>query len=95
MNHRLSDVFHAVGPEVQYAVIPIENSTYGQVIDTLDCLRLSAAGSRVFVRVELITPIQHCLVVRRGVEQKNIKKILSHEQVLFGYGEHLPHPNKY
>ena len=74
-------MFAAVSAEIPYGVIPIENSTFGQVVDTYDSLRLPAAGTSVFVRGEVISSIQHCLVVRQGVQPENIKKILSHEQV--------------
>lgn len=76
-----SAVFDAVSSGTPCAVVPQQNSTFGSVIETYDNLRRLAVGSTVFIRGETTMYIQHCLVVRPGVKQEEITRIVSHEQV--------------
>ncbi|CAL1695473.1 unnamed protein product [Somion occarium] len=76
----ITKVFQSVGPEVPYALVPQENTIYGAVIETYDTLRLPEVGVDKFVRGERAISIQHCLVVRQGVQLKDVVKIVSHEQ---------------
>ena len=78
--HIALDVFRALSPEIPFAVLPQENSVYGTVVDTYDALRSPEAGKSVFIRGELATAIQHCLIVRRGVKLEDIQRVMSHEQ---------------
>ncbi|QRV76611.1 prephenate dehydratase [Ceratobasidium sp. AG-Ba] len=65
--------------EVEYACIPLENSLHGSVIETLDLLR---TDSNISIIDECTIGIEHCLVGRRGVQLKDITRVLSHEQAL-------------
>ena len=60
-------------------VVPIENSLEGSVTDTLDILINEA---RLFIRRELVLPIEHCLLVRPGTPSAEIQVIYSHPQAL-------------
>ncbi|MBI4340365.1 MAG: prephenate dehydratase [Chloroflexi bacterium] len=60
-------------------VVPIENSLEGSVTDTLDLL---IHGSDLQIRRELVIPIEHCLLVRPGTGQEDIRVIYSHPQAL-------------
>jgi len=62
-------------------LIPQENSTHGIVIEAYDIMRAPDVGRDVFVRGEVTIGIQHCLITRKGVTLKDVKRILSHEQV--------------
>ena len=81
--HLSVDVFESISPEFPYGVIPHENSTFGSVIDTYDCLRSTKAGSKVHIRGLIVLAIRHCLVGRKGLDRDKITRILSHDQVCF------------
>ncbi|KZT72768.1 PDT-domain-containing protein [Daedalea quercina L-15889] len=78
----ITDVFNAVSPEIPFGLLPQENSVFGTVTETYDLLRQPAAGTDRFVRGELVLPIRHSLVVRRGVRLEDVERVLSHEQAL-------------
>ena len=61
------------------AMVPIENSLEGAVTDTLDLL---IHDSALFIRQELVLPIQHALVAAPGTGSKDIRAIYSHPQAL-------------
>ena len=73
------------------AVVPIENSLEGAVTETLDLL---IHESTLFVRHELVLPIEHCLLAKPGTKPDEIEVVYSHPQALAqcrGYlGRNLP-----
>ena len=81
LNNGPAEVFRAVSPEIPFGLLPQENSIFGTVTETYDLLRLPEVGTERFVRGELILPVQHSLLVRRGVKLEDIDRVLSHEQV--------------
>lgn len=74
----------------KFTVLPLENTIYGVVTETLDCLickcdrinyeRLNADETKLIVAV-LDLPISHCLVVKKGTKIEDIRWVSSHEQV--------------
>ena len=60
-------------------VVPIENSLEGSVTATLDLL---IHESRLFIRRELVLPIEHCLLVKPGTRAADVKIVYSHPQAL-------------
>jgi prephenate dehydratase len=62
--------------EVSRAVVPIENSSGGNVSETLDKL----VAEKVFIIEEFSLKIKHCLLSRRNINE--IKTIYSHPQAL-------------
>lgn len=77
-----ADVFHSVGPSPAHlALLPQENSIFGIVTETYNLLRSSDVGRSKWIRGAVVLSVQHCLVVRRGKTIRDIKKVLSHEQV--------------
>ena len=60
-------------------VVPIENSLEGAVTDTLDLL---IHESDLRIRHELVTPIEHCLLVKPGVTVQDVTVVYSHPQAL-------------
>ncbi|KAF8898639.1 Prephenate dehydratase-domain-containing protein [Infundibulicybe gibba] len=73
----ITDVFQVL-PDVDFGVVPQENSIFGSVVETYDALR----GMKGFVRGETILEVRHCLLVRKGTQLNAIQRILSHEQAL-------------
>lgn len=75
----IDDVFVVVeNNNVNYGVVPIENSTEGSVNNTQDCL----IDSSVNVVGEVIVPIIHCMLTNSEASEDNIDKIASHKQSL-------------
>lgn len=71
--------------ETDYAVIPIENSIQGGVLQNLDLLE----RSNVFAEEELVLPIDHRLAYRAGTDFTRITKVYSHEQAIGQCAEFL------
>ena len=64
--------------EYEYGILPIENSTAGDVRETIDLLDKSNV---YYVAVGDIK-ISHCLLGAKGSTLKDIKKVSSHPQAL-------------
>lgn len=60
-------------------VVPIENSLQGSVNETLDIL-ISQTG--LFIRRELVLPIEHCLLVTPDTKLSEVQVVYSHPQAL-------------
>lgn len=74
----IQDVFEAVEKEkADYGVVPVENSTEGQVSLTLDCF----LDSEVKICAEIMTRISHDLLSKSGSAEE-VQKIYSHPQAL-------------
>ena len=59
-----------------YAVLPIENSDTGTIVDVMDLLEKYG----YFIIGEVDIPIRHCLMGVKGSKVSDIKYIYSHEQ---------------
>lgn len=64
--------------EIDEAVVPIENSTEGSVLITLDAL----THFDVKIKKEIILPIQQNILLQKGQKLDNITLICSHQQAL-------------
>ncbi len=74
------DVLLAVnGGEIDYAVVPVENSTEGSVNATIDALIFDFS---LFIDAQLNMPIEEGLFAKDDIELSDIKKVLSHPQAL-------------
>lgn len=62
-------------------LLPQENSIFGIVTETYDLLRSTELGENKWIRGAVALSVQHCLIVRRGKTMRDIKRVLSHEQV--------------
>src|SRR3990172_5171309 len=65
--------------EADEGVLAIENSIEGSVTRTLDAL---IHDSQLSIRLELILPIEHCLIVRPGMTAADVQVVRSHPQAL-------------
>lgn len=61
-----------------YAVLPIENSTAGAVVDTYDML----IKYQNYIVAEVFLPVSHALLAKPDAEFADIKTVLSHPQAL-------------
>jgi chorismate mutase/prephenate dehydratase len=71
--------------EVDYAVLPIENTTAGSVTEAYDLL----AGMDLAIVGEQIQPIDHCLIGATVVPLSEIRRVYSHPQALAQCSEFL------
>lgn len=74
-----ADVFRAVASgEVDYGLVPVENSQAGSINDTYDLLR----QHDLFVVGEISHPVDQCLLCLKGQKLEDIKRVISHPQAL-------------
>ena len=66
-----------ISKEVNYCIVPIENSIQGSVFETIDTL---LSNQNLFIKDEYILPVEHHLMA--NCEKANISKIFSHPQAL-------------
>lgn len=77
--HSFADVFHAVGTgDVDYGLVPIENSQAGSISDVYDLLH----QHDLFVIGEISYQVNQCLLGLPGQQLSDIKRIMSHPQAL-------------
>ncbi|PNR96105.1 prephenate dehydratase [Petrotoga olearia] len=76
----ISDVFEMVqNKEVDFGVVPIENSVEGSVNITMDLL---FEKSDIHVVGECVVPINHFLVSYGSLDLAEVKKLFSHQQAI-------------
>jgi prephenate dehydratase len=81
------DVANAVERgEVEYGLLPIENTLAGSVVGSYDVL---AASESVHVVAEVVLPIHHCLLGVRGTSLDELRSVESHPVALAQCGEFL------
>src|SRR5260221_12115207 len=74
------DVFAALeSSAVGAAVVPVENTHVGSVVDVYDLLR-GHAGLQVIA--EAVVRVRHCLMAKKGASLESIKSARSHPQAL-------------
>lgn len=74
-----ADVFRAVaGGEVDYGLVPVENSQAGSINDVYDLLR----QHDLFVIGEFSHEVNQCLLCLKGQKLADIKRVISHPQAL-------------
>src|SRR5438874_11662688 len=74
-----ADVFRAVAAgEVDYGLVPVENSQAGSINDVYDLLR----QHDLFVAGEIGHPVNHCLLCLPGQQLSDITRVISHPQAL-------------
>lgn len=65
--------------EVDWAFVPLENSTEGQVGVTMDTL---GQTEHLFITHEFIHPIDQCLLTHEPMALEQIERVYSHEQAI-------------
>ena len=75
----LRHVFHRVADRtIDLALVPVENSQAGSVLETYDLL----LEYRVMVVGEVALQVDHCLLALPESERSDLKRVLSHPQAL-------------
>ena len=67
-----------VSGEVDFGLLPIENTLAGSVVGSYDVL----AGGKLEIVGEVITPIHHCVLGAPGSSVEGLKRIISHPVAL-------------
>ena len=71
--------FHRVADQsVDFALVPVENSQGGSVLETYDLL----LEYRALVVAEVALQVDHCLLASPGAKRDEVKRVLSHPQAL-------------
>lgn len=78
--------------EIDWAFVPLENSTEGQVGVTMDTL---GQTEHLFITHEFVHPIDQCLLAHEPMPLEQIERVYSHEQSIGQCRDflekHLPH----
>jgi chorismate mutase/prephenate dehydratase len=75
----IAEVFHDVeNARAHLGVVPVENSTEGGVGHTLDLL----VDSPLAICAEILLPVRHCLLARRGTTLARLRRVVAHPQAL-------------
>ena len=76
----ITDVIKAVNQgELDFGVIPIENSIQGSVVEAVDGLY----QNKLFIEQELVVPIKHCVAALTSeIKSENVEMIMSKDQAL-------------
>ncbi|MDP4125351.1 MAG: prephenate dehydratase [Bacillota bacterium] len=78
--------------EIDWAFVPLENSTEGQVGVTMDTL---GQTEHLFITREFVHPIDQCLLTHEPMPFEQIERVYSHEQAIGQCRDflekHLPH----
>ena len=87
-------LMHVVSGEAEEAIVPIENSVIGTVIDSLDFL---ITNDNVFINSEVLLVIESALIARRSTALEEITEVRSKAEA-FGQcikfmNTHLPNTN--
>lgn len=72
--------------EVDCAVLPIENTLQGAVVQNLDLLY---SNPDIYAVKEYVLKIDHRLITKKGVPLNKIKRIFSHEQAILQCGKFI------
>lgn len=76
---QFEDVFQAVQQgEVDYGVVPVENSSAGAVDAVLDLI----SRFSLYINAAISIRVEHCLCVRQGTDPAQVREVLSHPQAL-------------
>jgi chorismate mutase/prephenate dehydratase len=75
----IAEVFHDVeNGRADLGVVPIENSSEGGVAHTLDLL----VDSPLQICAEILLPVRHCLLAKRGTTLARVRRVVAHPQAL-------------
>lgn len=81
-----AEVFEAVEKgDADYGVVPVENSTAGEVTANMELLE----KHRVFVNRTVTVPCTHVLAAKHGVKESDIRILFGHEQAIRQCGEYI------
>ncbi len=81
-----SEIFEALRKgDIDFGVLPVENSTYGSVTDVYRLIMDNDA----YIYASLRLPVEHCLLAKHGVSLSDIKEIISHPQAIGQCSEFL------
>jgi chorismate mutase/prephenate dehydratase len=84
--HRFDGVFRAVDKGLcRYGILPIENSSYGSVIEVYDLMKQYSFHIVRSIKLH----VQHVLLAKPGSEMSQISEIFSHEQAIGQCSEFL------
>ena len=83
---RFDGVFRAVETGMcRYGILPIENSSAGSVTEVYDLME--KYNCKIVRSLKL--KIEHCLLAKPGVNLKDVKEVVAHEQALNQCGDFL------
>ncbi len=81
-----AEVFRAVeNGDVDYGVVPVENSTAGEVTANMELLE----RHRVYINRTVTIKCEHVLAARQGVREEDIRILFGHEQALRQCAEYI------